>query len=266
MSPGQQLVISDFDQASGVGHLRLNRPEVLNALDVPLARGFRDAVLDMTGRPGVRCLVISAEGRGFVAGGDVASMAAEPDRAADVVNDLLDALHPAILALRDCDAPCVAAVRGVAAGAGLSLMLGADLVVADEKARFVLAYDKVGAAPDCGGTWFLPRRVGRAMAMEMMLLGRVLDASAALACGLVNEVLPADRVDARALELAAEIAAGPTRAFGAFRRLLDEAHAAPLAQHLEAERQAFVAATATEDFRAGVAAFVARTRPVFGGR
>ena len=255
-------VIAAFDPVTGIGRLTFNRPEVLNAIDVPAALALRDGVQRLVAEPGLRCVVLAGAGRAFVAGGDIAAFAAEPAR---VVDELLEALHPAILALRATPAPVLAVVQGAAAGAGLSLVLGADLVVAGDRARFVIAYDRVGASPDCGGTWFLPRKVGRTRAFEMMLLGQVLSAEAAHAAGIVSLVVPAAELEQRADELARRIAAGPTAAYGRFKRLVDDALAASLDQHLQAERDAFLASTATADFREGVAAFIAKREPVFKG-
>jgi len=258
-----QLVNLAID--GGVARIEFNRPEVLNALDVALATAFRDAVETAAATPGIRCFLLAGAGRAFLAGGDVASFGADFGKSADVVDALLDALHPAILALRSHDAPVVAAVRGVAAGAGLSLALNADYLLAEEAARFVVAYDKVGAAPDCGGTWFLPRRVGRGTAMRLMLLGEPLTAQAALGCGIADEIVAGADLDRRAAEIAARIASGPTRAYGNFKRLVDAAEGPSLAEHLEAERRAFRSATRTADFREGVTAFIEKRKPVFRG-
>lgn len=261
-----ELVIIEHDEASGIARIVLNRPGVLNALDVALAQAFRAAVDDVVGRAGIRAIVLSATGRAFVAGGDVAAFGADPARSAEIVDALLDALHPAILSLRSQDAPVIAAVRGVAAGAGLSLVLGADLVVAEEETRFVVAYDRIGQAPDCGGTWLLQRRVGIALANEMMMLGTILDARQAQKAGIVNRVAPAGECDNVAGEIAAKVAEGATRAFGSYRRLSDAALAVPLAEHLEAERRAFIAGTQTADFREGVSAFLEKRPARFSGR
>lgn len=257
-----QPVIDSFDEETGIAVLTFNRPEVLNALDVPTAVAFRAAVERCVAREGVRCLVLKGAGRAFVAGGDVASFGPDPER---VVNALLDALHPAILALRACPAPVVAVVQGAAAGAGLSLVLGADLVLASDRARFLLAYDRLGTTPDCGATWFLPRRVGRERAFALMLLGRDLDAAAAREAGLVTEVVPADELEARSDAVIRRIAAGPTLAYGRYKRLIDEGSGPSLAGQLEAERAAFLASTRTADFREGVAAFLARRPAAFRG-
>lgn len=255
-------VTDSFDAATGIARIAFNRPDVLNAIDVATAEAFRGVVERTVARAGLRCIVLSGAGRAFVAGGDVASFGAEP---AAIVDRLLGALHPAILALRACRAPVLAVVQGPAAGAGLSLALSADIVLASDRARFVVAYDRIGAPPDCGGTWFLARRAGRGRAFAMMLLGQGLDAAAALAAGIADEVVPQPELEARAQALAARLAAGPTRAYGSFKRLLDEALAAPLEAHLDNERRAFLAATATADFREGAAAFLAKREPAFRG-
>ena len=260
-----ELVIVEHDAQTGIARIVLNRPEVLNAVDVAMARALAAAVEDVAGRKGVRAIVIAAAGRAFVAGGDISAFGSDPSRSAEVVDAILDAMHPAILRLKAQDAPVIAAVRGAAAGAGLSLVLAADLVVAEEGAKFVVAYDRLGVSPDCGGTWFLPRKVGAALAAEMMLLGRTLDAAEAKAAGIVNVVAPEGGLDAAVAELAGRVARGATRAFGHFRRLADSALSTPLADHLEAERASFIASTATADFREGVAAFLGKRKPTFRG-
>lgn len=259
------LVLTAFDGATGIGRLTLNRPEVLNAVDVPMARAFLAAVRDLTGRPGLRVIVLSGVGRAFAAGGDVASFTADGIAAAPgVIQDLLDALNPAILALRQTPAPVIAAVRGAAAGAGLALAIAGDLVVAEERARFMIAYDRIGASPDCGLSWFLPRRVGRGMAFEMMLTSRSLTAAEALAVRLIDRSAPEPEFDAVVNDLALRVARGPTQAFGHYKALLDGT--LDLAAHLEAERQGFTSCTRTTDFAEGVGAFIAKRQPVFTGQ
>lgn len=261
-----ELVKIERSPQTGIARLILNRPEVLNALDVPLAEAFRDAVEEVAQDDRVRAIVLSGEGRAFVAGGDVAAFGSDFSRSSEVVDALLDALHPALMRLRALDAPVIAAVRGVAAGAGLSLVLNSDLVIAEEGARFVVAYDKVGSAPDCGGTWFLPRKVGRAKAAELMFLGESLDTRQALAAGIVNRVVPVGELETATDDIATRVARGATRAFGQFKRLTDAALERPLAEHLEAERAAFLAGTQTADFREGVTAFLVKRKPDFTGR
>ena len=259
-------VISAFNEQTGVATLTFNRPEVLNAINVPMARAFRHAIQDLARTPGLRCVVLTGSGRAFMAGGDVASMSGSPDQARNAVNGMLDALIPAILQLRSMDAPVIAGVKGAAAGAGLSLALMADLIVAEENARFLIAYNGIGTVPDCGGTWFLPHKIGSARATEMMMLGRTLSAIEAKQLGLVTEVSPEATFDEVLAATVHRVANGPTRAFGAFRRLVDDAHGSPLKVHLEAERQAFLTATETADFAEGVSAFLAKRPAFFSGR
>lgn len=260
----EEPVTSGFDAERGIATLTFNRPTVFNALDVPTAAAFEAAVAGLRRLEGLRAVVLTGAGKAFMAGGDVAAFAADLDQAGRTLDQILNFMHPALLALREIDAPVVAAVNGAAAGAGLSLVLASDYVVASASARFVLAYDKLGVSPDCGGSWFLARKVGRNRTFELMLTGKALTAAEAQACGIVNQVCDADGFAAAVEDVAGRIAAGPTRAFGQFKRLMDAEQ--PLATHLEAERRAFLAATATEDFRNAATAFVQKTAPVFRGR
>ncbi|WP_323032452.1 enoyl-CoA hydratase/isomerase family protein [Paracoccus sp. (in: a-proteobacteria)] len=257
-------VILSLDAHRGIATLSFNRPSVFNALDVPMAAAFEEAVAELRQLPSLRAVVLTGAGKAFMAGGDVASFAANLDQADRTLDLILNHMHPALLALRKIDAPVIAAVNGAAAGAGLSLVLSADYVVASAGARFVLAYDKLGVSPDCGGSWFLARKVGRSRAFDLMLMGQTLGAADAQAAGIVNQVCEADCFASTVEDVATRVAQGPTRAFGQFKRLMDVER--PLAAHLEAERSAFVAATATEDFRNAATAFVQKTAPSFAGR
>ncbi len=260
------IVRVESDQSSGIASIILNRPDVLNAIDVPLARAFLAAVREVTAMTGLRCIILRGEGRAFMAGGDIASFAADLTKVSQVVNDILDPMHAAIMALRQSPAPVIASVQGAAAGAGFSIVLGADLVVAADNARFLLAYDKLGTIPDCGGTWLLPRKVGRAKALEMMLLSQVLDATMAHDLGLVSEVVPLADMAGRTTALAQRIASGPTTAYAHYKRLVDEGMGTSLADHLERERTAFLRCTATDDFHEGTSAFLAKRPAVFKGQ
>ncbi|PZQ45805.1 MAG: hypothetical protein DI556_22080 [Rhodovulum sulfidophilum] len=262
--PDPDPVLLDIDAASGVATLTFNRPEVLNALDLGMAESFGAAVARLSRREDIRCVVLTGAGRAFMAGGDVAAFAADPEAAGAIAAEILARMNPAILALRAMDAPILAAVNGAAAGAGFSLVLAADHVVAAASARLVLAYDRIGAAPDCGGSWFLPRKLGRSRAFGLMLNGGVLGADEAAGLGLVDRVAPDDAFTAEVAAAATRIAAGPTRAFGLFKRLLDAE--LPLAEHLEREKASFVTATETADFRAATRAFTRKEPPVFRGR
>lgn len=264
MTDELQPVLLKRDDQSGIAVITFNRPSVFNALDVATASAFEQAVAEIQREPNPRCVVITGAGRAFMAGGDVGAFAADLDNADRTLNAILNRMHPALLALRQMDAPIIAAVNGTAAGAGLSLVLAADLVVAHPAAKFVLAYDKLGVPPDCGGSWYLARKLGRAKAFELMLLGQALDVAAAQAAGIVNIVTGDEAFWPEVEACAARVAQGPTRAFGQFKQLMDVEQ--PLAVHLEMERNGFVAATRTEDFRGAATAFVAKRTPQYRGR
>lgn len=260
-----QPLLFDFDAETGIARLTFNRPAVLNAMNIDMARAIAAAVDRLHGMQGLRCVVIGGAGRAFMAGGDVASFA-DPATAEAIVRGLLAEVSPALAKLRLVDAPVLAVVQGVAAGAGLSLALAADIVLASETARFMLAYDRIGAIPDCGGSWHLPRRIGAGRAAQLMMLSRELTAAEALDWGLVDRLAPAEGHADAASQLAAQLARGPSRAFAAYRRLADAAFATPYARHLDNEGTSFLANMATEDFREGTAAFAAKRAPQFTGR
>lgn len=246
-----------------VAMLRFNRPQALNAIDVTMAQAFLAAVRGLAADPGVRALLLCGEGKGFMAGGDLAVLSADPQGGAAA---LIGPLHEALQLLATLDLPVVAQVHGVAAGAGLSLMLQADFVLAAKGTRFNLAYVNIGASCDVGASWALPRWVGLRRALEIAMLGDMLDAEAAERMGLINRVVEPDALPAEAMALAQRLAAGPTRALGQLRRLLRGSVERDLPAQLAAEEAAFQACAATADFREGVDAFFARRKPAFQGR
>ena len=246
-----------------IATLRFNRPHALNAIDVPLACAFLAAVQTVAADASVRSVVLRGNGRGFMAGGDLATLRANPVQGA---TDILEPLNAALPLLAAMNAPVIAQVHGVAAGAGLSLMLMADYVLAAEDTRFNLAYIHLGASCDVGASWALPRIVGTRKALEIALLSEPFAADEALRLGLVNRVLPAAQLDAATDALARRLAAGPTQAYGAMKRLMHESLDRSLPEQLAAEASAFLGCAATQDFRAGVEAFHAREPARFAGR
>ncbi|KTT24081.1 enoyl-CoA hydratase-related protein [Pseudacidovorax intermedius] len=250
-------------QDGAVAVLSFNRPQALNAIDVPMAQAFLAAVKDLAEDRGVRALLLRGEGQGFMAGGDLGVLSADPQGGAAA---LIGPLHEALQLLASLDLPVVAEVHGVAAGAGLSLMLQADFVLAAAGTRFNLAYVNIGASCDVGASWALPRWVGLRRALEIAMLGDMLDADAAERMGLINRVVAADALPDEAMALARRLAAGPTRALGQLRRLLRGSVERELPAQLAAEEAAFHACAATADFREGVDAFFARRKPAFQGR
>jgi 2-(1,2-epoxy-1,2-dihydrophenyl)acetyl-CoA isomerase len=246
----------------GVLTITLNRPDVLNAFDEAMHELFRAALTEA--RAGdVRAVVLTGAGRGFCVGQDLTAF---EEGAGDLGDFLRRTFNPDVLALRALEKPVVAALNGVAAGAGVSLACACDLRIAAASTTFVPAFAKVGLVPDTGGTYFLARLLGYARAFEWICSGRSLSAADAHAWGLVAEVVEDGGLDARAAELAGTLAALPTRAIGMTKRLLDRATLAALTEQLELEAQLQSAAARTDDFREGVAAFLEKREPRFSGR
>ena len=246
-----------------VATLRFNRPAAMNALDLPTALALRDAVQAISQDPAVRAVLLQGSGRAFVAGGDLAALRADPVQGAQ---DLLGPLNETLLLLQGLNAPVIAQVHGAAAGAGLSLMLMCDFVLAAEGTKFNLAYINLGTSCDVGASWALPRLVGLRHALEIALLGDTFSTDDALRLGLVNRVLPAAELDAAAHTLATRLASGPTLAYGHMRRLMRGSFDHDLATQLQAEAQCFDACARTADLREGIEAFFAKRPPQFQGR
>jgi 2-(1,2-epoxy-1,2-dihydrophenyl)acetyl-CoA isomerase len=241
--------------------ITLNRPDVLNAFNRAVHAGLRDALKEARD-PEVRAVVLTGAGRGFCAGQDLTEFGELPDVGAG----LRATYHPNVLAIRALEKPVIAAVNGVCAGAGLSLACVCDIRIAADTAFFVPGFVGIGLVPDAGGTYFIHRLLGASRAFEWMSSNRRLTAPDAHAWGLVSEVTDAEGLPARAAELAATYAALPTRAIGMTKRLFDHADTATLEEQLEMEAQLQGAATQTDDFREGVAAFLAKRPPNFTGR
>jgi 2-(1,2-epoxy-1,2-dihydrophenyl)acetyl-CoA isomerase len=246
-----------------IAHLRFSRPRSLNAIDAGMAQRLRELSHELAADASVRAVVMSGEGRAFVAGGDLPSMHARPDA---IGREIIEPLHRALQHLAALDAPVIAAVHGAVAGAGMSLMLAADFAIAAEGTMFKLAYLGIGASCDGGASFALPRVVGLRRALEIALLNESFDANEASRLGLVNRVVPAQELEAATNELAQRLAAGPTRAIGRVRRLMRQSFDASLAEQLDAERAAFEASTTDADFDEGLSAFIAKRAPKFEGR
>ncbi|MBR0687721.1 enoyl-CoA hydratase/isomerase family protein [Bradyrhizobium manausense] len=260
-----RTVLLDF--ADGVATLRLNRPDQGNAINEEMAEDLGEAVSRIVETSGVRAVMICGNGPNFTMGGDVSLFAGTaPERLPHKLRRMIDLYHLAIERLTSLDAPVVAAVRGAAAGGGLGLLYVADIVVAAADARFVLGYGGLGLTSDGGNTWFLPRMVGLRRAQELFLLNSRLTAQDALEYGLVSRLAPDDAVEAEAAGIAAKLASGPTRAYGAMRRMLRQSFETSLTEQLLAENDSIVLAAGTDDAREGIAGFAAKRRPQFRGR
>jgi 2-(1,2-epoxy-1,2-dihydrophenyl)acetyl-CoA isomerase len=245
----------------GVLTITLNRPDVLNAFNAAMHDALGAALKDARA-PEVRAVVLTGAGRGFCVGQDLTEFREAPG---DIGDRLRGNYHPNVLAIRALEKPVIAAVNGAAAGAGLSFACACDIRIAADSATFVPAFVNIGLVPDSGGTFFVQRLLGAPRAFEWMTSGRRLTAAEAHAWGLVSEVVEADALPARAAELAAGLAAMPTRAIGMSKRLFDNASTATLEEQLELEAQLQTAATRTADFREGVAAFLEKRKPDFSG-
>ena len=242
--------------------ITLNRPDVLNAFNAALHAALA-AALKEARDPEIRAVVVTGAGRGFCVGQDLTEFR---EASGEIADRLRSGYHPNVRAVRALEKPVIAAVNGPAAGAGLSFASVCDIRLAAESASFIPAFVNIGLIPDSGGTFFIARLLGPARAFEWMTSGRRLTAAEAHAWGLVSEVVADDGLAARAAELAATLAAMPTRAIGMTKRLFEAAPTNDLEEQLELEAQLQSVATQTEDFREGVAAFLEKRDPEFKGR
>jgi 2-(1,2-epoxy-1,2-dihydrophenyl)acetyl-CoA isomerase len=246
-----------------VATLTLDRPEALNALTVPMKVALREALERIAADRSVRAVILTGAGRGFCAGQDLAERE-QPD-AAPLDVEVRERYNPIIRALRSMDQPVIAAVNGVAAGAGASLAFACDVRIAAEGARLVLAFGRIGLVPDSGATWFLPRLVGRARAAEMALVGDAVDAADALRIGLVSKVVPAEALLAEARAIADKIAASAPSAIARTKHALDRSWSLDLDSTLDDEARLQGEAGATADHAEGLTAFREKRPPRFSG-
>ena len=247
---------------AAVATITIARPDKLNALSGQTVDELRAAVEEAP-KAGARCVLLTGEGRGFSSGADLASGGGLPD---DVGASLDKHFNPLMEALFALPIPVVAAVNGAAAGAGCSLALAADIVIAARSAYFLQAFVNIGLIPDAGATWLLPRLAGRARAMDMMMLGERIPAEQARDWGLISRVVEDEHLASEAVLLATRLAQGPTVALGLIRKLARDAEQLSLSEALAAERIAQRDAGRTQDFRGAVMAFLQKHQPRFEGK
>jgi 2-(1,2-epoxy-1,2-dihydrophenyl)acetyl-CoA isomerase len=255
----------EFEVREGVAHLTLNRPKAANALDLTLVRELVDVAETCDRDPAIRVVLLSAAGKMFCAGGDLRSFAAAESSVPELVREVADTLHKALSIFARMDAPLVAAVNGIAAGAGMSLVCHADMAIAAESAKFTMAYTAAGLTPDGSSTFFLPRILGRRRTVELMLTNRRLSAAEAADWDIVNRVVPDDELMAEAEALAKQLAAGPTRAYGGVKKLLIASATNDLEPQMDLETDYIVAMTETKDGLEGMHAFLEKRAPEFTG-
>ena len=252
-----------YEKRNGIAAITLNRPQAMNAFTPQMNGELQHALKDADEDKGVRCLLLTGSGRAFCAGQDLKGRT--PENKGSLGASLRERYNPIILRLRRTEKVSIAAVNGVAAGAGCNLALACDLRVASEEATFIQAFVKVGLAPDCGGSIILPRLVGLSKAMELLLLGEPVDANEALRIGLVAKVVPANDLAETAREIAERLARGP-RSIGLIKRAVNRAALSDLEGQLECEAYLQEIAGRSADFDEGVRAFLEKRQPVFTGK
>lgn len=253
-------------RAGDVTTITLNRPERMNAFNVEMLGAFRAAIAKVA-EDGTRCLVITGSGKGFCAGQDLSDRVRKPGDPPPDLGESLDARYnPLIRALKALPLPVVAAINGIAAGAGANLALACDIVVAGKSAAFVQSFCKVGLIPDSGGTWSLPRLVGNARATALMMLGDKINAEQAALWGMIWQCVEDAELASHAAELAARLAAAPTKGLALMKKALARSGANTLDAQLDLERDLQAEAGRSDDYREGVAAFVEKRPPRFEGR
>ncbi|HEV2303012.1 MAG TPA: enoyl-CoA hydratase-related protein [Stellaceae bacterium] len=253
----------------GVFEICLDRPEILNAANREMIEELAAATAEAAADKQARAVLLRGAGSHFMAGGDIRMFGTvidlPPEERRRTFLGLVDLLHPSLAALRGMPKPVVAAVQGAAAGVGLSLVLAADLALAAEDAVFAFGYIHLGTSPDGAASWSLPRIVGLKRAAELMLLGERFDARRAAELGIVNRLVPPEKLAAEALALARRLAAGPTAAYARTKALIQASIGDGLAEQMQREAESFAACAATEDFAEGVRAFLEKRPASFNG-
>ena len=261
--PAEPVVVR---KEKGVAWIRINRPEVLNAIDAEVLRELRSAVEDADNDPRVRCLVLCGEGRAFSAGADVRSMKRRQEQGEiSFLEHLRGETNPLISKLRSTDKPVISMINGVAAGMGMSLALAADIKIMAEDARLVEAFGKIGLIPDAGATFLMARSFGISKAMELALTGGGLSAKEAQSLGAVNMVVPRAQLEGETRSLAERLAKGPS-GMGLAKRAMNRAHVTDLESALDYEAHLQEIVAASEDFKEGVRAFNEKREPEFRGK
>lgn len=256
-----ELIIT---HSNGVCTLKLNRPEVFNSFNKTMALALQKALDDCASNDDVRAIVITGEGKAFCAGQDLAE-ATDPN-GPDLNSIVRDHYNPIIERIRAIEKPVIAAVNGVAAGAGANIALACDLTIARHSASFIQAFSKIGLIPDSGGTFFLPRIIGAQKALALMMTGDKVSAEQADAMNMIYKAVADDQFETEVNSLATTLAAMPTKGLGLTKKAVNQSFANDLTAQLAVEEVLQTEAGQTEDFREGVQAFMEKRKPVFKGK
>ncbi len=259
----------DVSVKDGIATLTMNRPEARNALSMEMRAMLADTLHDIEHDDTIRCVVLTGAGDHFMAGGDVKGMGDSIKKTPDEIRKefvlRIHDLHPIMFAMRRMPKPIIASCRGAAAGAGVSMALACDLIIASDDAFFTLAYCRIGTSPDGSASFHLPRAVGIKKAMEIALLGDRFDAEEAKAIGMINYVVPAAELESETQKLATRLANGPTHVYGNTKALLYRSLESEFESQLQAEAESFADCASRKDFHEGVTAFIEKRDPVFTG-
>lgn len=255
-----------FSVANNIATISFNRPQVMNCFDYQMGEELAALTDQVKLDSSIKAVLLNGAGSLFMAGGDIRFFSERLNDMPQGVMKIVRMLNSSILNLMQMPKPVVACVHGSVAGAGVSLMMACDLVIAAEKTKFSLAYSGIGITPDGGASYNLPRLVGTKKAMEWILLSEVFDAQTALQAGLINWVVAEDKLPEETDKLLKRLASGPTKSYANAKRLLNESWQTSLEAHLEKEGRSFEECSATADFRVGVTSFLKKVRPEFEGR
>jgi 2-(1,2-epoxy-1,2-dihydrophenyl)acetyl-CoA isomerase len=258
--PDYQAIV--YELRDGVAPITLNRPGAANSLNQQLSTEMLDALIRSEENPEVRALILTGSGRFFCAGADMKSFYTQVSG----IKDRISHLHVALSRIVRAPFPVIAAVNGTAAGGGMGLACGCDLIIAAESAKFVMAYSRIGLSPDGTTTYFLPRRIGIGRALELAYTNRALTAREALEWGLVNRVVPDAELAAETHKLAAGLAQGATRALAAAKRLMHTGFVETVETQIENELRSIFELAATDDVKEAIKAFNEKRPPIFRGR
>ncbi len=253
----------NYEKSDNIARITLNRPDAANGLNDAMARELADVAALCDSDPSVKVVILTGNGKFFSAGGDLKAMSENADAAGRFVKQLADNLHRAISTFARMDAPLIVAVNGIAAGAGFSLSVTGDLVVASETASFTMAYTKAGLSPDGSSSFYLPRLIGLRKTQELMLTNRTLSADAALQWGLINYVVPQAEVIEKANELAKNFVSGAKQSNAVVKKLLLASYSNGLEEQMEFEARCIAECAESEDGKEGLAAFLGKRQAKF---